>query len=367
MDIVTVLGITWHKASMGDLLVAFIIIMIPVSIFLLYKILQKIRNKKIHEEQVFLFRLKRLGLSNFQIRIVNNLITMIGSTSPLEFLGNPAFFEKAVGTFLSHTRGTGETEDSQRMICRDLTVIYDKLFFHMNYKKPLKGIEDIDAEQLIYFSPLPEKVFLGKIISRDARTLTILIFGNTGDLAAIPVKHEVTFHVYRVGDAEYEFVSAVQGHQGATLKVDIPHEIVMREEVRHPYVDVIIPAILFREQKASPQQQRVVAEGEKADDDETAGLPPDEAMVVDGAEEKLSCTMYKLNDYESVVRVSKKLDYRYRYYLDFQVMDFNVRALVRIIATKTVEEADALYYTVKFDDLSSSSRSVLKKYVYEHL
>lgn len=367
MDIVTVLGITWHKASMGDLLIAFIILMIPVSVLLLYKILQKIRSNKIHEEQVFLFRLKHLGLSNFQIRIVNNLIDMIGFSSPLEFLGNPGFFEKAVGAFLSHTRGTGETEDSQRMICRDITIIYDKLYFHMNYKKPLKGIEDIDSEQLIYFSPLPEKVFLGKIISRDARTLIISIFGNAGDLAAIPIKQEVTFHVYRVGDAEYEFVSAVQGHQGAALKVDIPQEIVMREEVRHPYVDVIIPAILFREQKASPQQQRVVIEGEKTEHDEKVGLPPDEAMVVDETEEKITCTMYKLNDYEAVVRVSKKLDYRFRYYLDFQIIDFNVRALVRIIATKTVEEEGTLYYTVKFEELSSSSKSVLKKYVYEHL
>ena len=48
-------------------------------------------------------------------------------------------------------------------------------------------------------------------------------------------------------------------------------------------------------------------------------------------------------------------------------MDFNFRVYVRIIASKTVEEGGTVYYTVKFDEMSPSSKSVLKKYVYEHL
>jgi hypothetical protein len=48
-------------------------------------------------------------------------------------------------------------------------------------------------------------------------------------------------------------------------------------------------------------------------------------------------------------------------------MDFNFSSYVRIIATKTVEEGSTMYYTVKFDEMSPSSRNVLKKYVYENL
>ncbi|HNW29387.1 MAG TPA: hypothetical protein PKN50_13000, partial [Spirochaetota bacterium] len=86
MDIITVLGITWRKASTGDLIIVFTILMIPVSLFILLKIIQTLKNRKVHEEQLFLFRLKRLGLSNFQIRIVNNLIEMLGFPRPMQFI-----------------------------------------------------------------------------------------------------------------------------------------------------------------------------------------------------------------------------------------------------------------------------------------
>jgi hypothetical protein len=368
VDIVTVLGITWHKASMGDLIIVFIILMIPVSLYILLKIIQTIRNRKIHDEQLFLFKLKRLGLSSFQIRIVNNLIEMLGFPNPVQFMEKPELFERAVGRFLTHARGTGETEDSQLLICRDLTTIYDKLYFHMKSKKPLKGIQDVDEEQLIYFSPIAGKVFLGKIISRTAATMNIKIFGNPGDLAAISDKKPVIFHIFRVGDAEYDFTSAVHGHEGIELKVELPGEVIKREESRHPYIDVILPALISQEKKMPKEKEIQEIEQVIEKKEEKTGLPEDEGMIIDEIdEEKLPCTIYKLNDYEAVLRLSQKLDFNYRYILDFQVMDFNFRAYVRIIATKTVEEGSTLYYTVKFDEMSPTSNNVLKKYVYEHL
>ncbi len=368
MDIVTVLGITWRKASTGDLLIVFTIIMIPVSLYILLKIVQTLRNRKIHDEQLFLFKLKRLGLSNFQIRIVNNLIEMLGFPNPVQFMEKPELFEKAVGRFLTHTRGAKETEDSQFLICKDLTTIYDKLYFHMKSKKPLKGIQDVDEEQLIYFSPVEGKVFLGKIVSRDTATMSIQIFGNPGDLVAITDKIPVIFHIFRVGDAEYDFTVPVLGREANTLKVELPVEVIKREESRHPYIDVILPALISQEKKMPKEKEVQELETIIEKNKDKTELPEDEGMVIDEvSEEKLPCTIYKLNDYEAVLRLPQKLDFNYRYILDFQAMDFNFRAYVRIIATKTVEEGSTLYYTVKFDEMSPSSRNVLKKYVYEHL
>ncbi|MBN2079827.1 MAG: hypothetical protein JW838_12745, partial [Spirochaetes bacterium] len=85
------------------------------------------------------------------------------------------------------------------------------------------------------------------------------------------------------------------------------------------------------------------------------------------AEERIPCTIYKVNNYEAVIRVGGKLDFRRRYHLDFTVLDFKVRVLTRIIATRTVEEAGAFYYTFKFDSMSEGANNVVKKYVYEHL
>jgi hypothetical protein len=48
-------------------------------------------------------------------------------------------------------------------------------------------------------------------------------------------------------------------------------------------------------------------------------------------------------------------------------MDYRIKTMTKIISSKTVEEGNAIYYTVKFDEMSPNALSVLKKYVYEHL
>ena len=370
MDIITVLGITWHKASTGDLLLLAAILMVPVCITLLLKIAQRLKDRRIHDEQLFLFKLKRLGLSNFQIKIVNNLIEILGFSNPNQLLEDPGIFERAIGRFLTHARGSGQDEESQCLICRDITAIYDKLYFKLLFKKPLKGLPDVDEEQLIYFSAGGDKVFLGKIILQDEKEFKLKIFGNPGELAAIPDGSTVVFQIFRLGDAEYEFNSRVRGHDGAVLSVDVPGDILRREEARHPYIDVIIPAQISRSE--SQAQDMIEKEDGKeipvAGDAGNAGLPEEEGMVAEEIrQEMISCTIYKINDYEAVLRLQEKLDFNFRYILEFITMDFHFKIIVKIIATKTVEEGSALYYTVKFDEMPGTAAAVLKKYVYEHL
>ena len=367
MDIVTIFGITWYKASAGDIMILVAILMIPVSLVVLLRIYHKIKNMKIQEEHLFLFKLKRLGLSNFQIKIINTVVRILKLSYPKQLLEKPELFERAIGRFLTHIRESGETEDMQCIICRDITTIYDKLYFNSRSKKPLKGIQDVDEDQLIYFSPVTDKVFIGKIISQDDANLFVNIFGNAGDLATVPDKKPVIFHIFRVGDAEYEFISPIDGWDGTTLKVKIPDEVVMREEARHPYIDVIIPAQISREE-VTPKGKEAAMAKEIAGNNESEEKTPDEqAMNVEDVKEEMPCTVYKINDYEAVLRLPQKLDYKFRYILEFKAMDFNIQTITRIIATKTVEEGGAFFYTVKFDEMSESASNVLKKYVYEHL
>jgi hypothetical protein len=286
---------------------------------------------------------------------------------PKQLLEKPEFFERAIGRFLTHTRESDETEDTQYIICRDITTIYDKLYFNKRSKKPLKGIQDVDEDQLVYFSPVTDKVFIGKIISRDDANLFVNIFGSAGDLAAVPDKKPVIFHIFRVGDAEYEFSSPIDSWDGATLKVKIPDKVVMREEARHPYIDVIIPALIVQEEAPHKEKEtetvKEIAENNKSEEK----MPDEQAMIVEDMKEEMPCTVYKINDYEAVLRLSQKLDYKLRYILEFKAMDFNIKIITRIIATKTVEEEGAFFYTVKFDEMTDSANNVLKKYVYEHL
>jgi len=372
MDIITVLGITWRKASTGDLIIFTVVILIPVCIIIILKIAQRLKNRRIHEEQLFLFKLKRLGLSNFQIKIINNLIEILGFSNPNQILENPGYFERAIGRFLTHARESGQDEESQCMICRDITAIYDKLYFKLLFKKPLKDLNDIDEQQLIYFSAGGDKIFLGKIISRDEQKFRLIIFGNPGALSAIADGAAVRFQIFRIGDAEYEFTTRVRGREGAVIWVDVPGEIRRLEETRHPYIDVIIPAQISRSETGAPgtPEEETVTADVAAGGGEAGGtaLVEEEGMVVDEIrEEKTPCTIYKINNYEAVLRAQEKLDFNYHYLLEFMAMEFQFKIVVKIIATKTVEEGDVLYYTVKFDLMPDAAAVVLKKYVYEHL
>ena len=159
MDIQTVLGITWYKASAEDVLLVLGLLMVPIAFIIIAKLLQRLKYKRVHEEQLFLFRLKRLGLSNFQIKIINNLLEILEFSNPNQLFDDPEYFESAIGKFLTHARTTNESEESQLMMCRDITSIYDKLYYNTIAKKPLKSITDVDREQLIYFSPVPGRAF----------------------------------------------------------------------------------------------------------------------------------------------------------------------------------------------------------------
>jgi hypothetical protein len=352
---------SWIPSSNDLLILVIVMIVAPLLVGILRYIYHRLRDQRINDSQLFLFKLKRLGLSNFQIKIINSVNDVVRFANPNRLLDNPEFFERAMGQLLTHSRGMKETEDSQHMICRDLSTIYDKLYHHARPRKQLREIQDLDDTHLLYFTIATDKVYMGKIVSRDAAHFYIKILGDPRDLTIIQENNPITFHVFRVGDAEYEFVSNILSRDGMTIKTSIPSGIIKREESRHPYIDVIFPAVLTREtdKKAVSSQ-----EGEE----QKEGVATDEAMVVDEpVEEKLSCLIYKLNDYEAVLRIPRKLDFNYRYALDFQLMDFNVRMITRIIASKTVEEGAVIYYTVKFESISENAKHVLKKYVYEHL
>jgi len=129
---------------------------------------------------------------------------------------------------------------------------------------------------------------------------------------------------------------------------------------------VIIPAQITREVVIPKEKEE--AEKETAESEQSEGMIPDEeSITVEELTQEMPCTIYKINDYEAVLRVTHKLDYRFRYIIELNVMDFNVRIITRLIATKTVVERDSFFYTVKFDEMSESANNVLKKYIYEHL
>jgi len=337
VEIPTVLGIQWRMATASDILTLTGILLIPLMILIIIRLYNRHKRHAIHDSQLFLFRLKRLGLSNFQIKIVNNLVSIIGFTNPNPLLEKAELFESATGKFLAHVRRRGESEDSLTMICKDISIIYDKLYHPSRIKMPLRSVQDIIEDQLIYFMGNGNKVYMGRATSSNNKYLYIKILGNIAEMKPLSNMNPVKFHIFRPGDAEYTFTTTVAGSEGGLLSVEIPQEILRGEDSRHPYIDVIIPAQLS-----------------------SIGLG-------DKNQVKMSCTIYRINEWEAVLRINIKLDHDDKYILEFNELDFNFKIPSKIIVQKTVEESGVFYYTLKFEEMSENASQVLKKYMYEHL
>ena len=338
MGVPTVFGFYWIKASSTEILMVLAFLLFLGATYALLRYNQFLKNKKIQDESLFLFKMKRLGLSNFQIKLINNLVKTLYLTNPNELLQNSALFEEAVGQFLRFLKKGGESMDSLFDICKDITITYERIYSPALYKKPLESMAQIENNQLLYFTTEDGTVYLGKIISKTAESISIKLFRILKELQALNAEQPLTVYLWRIGDAEYIFKSKTMGLDKNILNISMPAEFTRDKEFRHPFIDTIIPITITR---ADPG-------------------PLDEP-------ENLAGTLFKINDYEAVIRAGSKFDYNHNYIIEFDAMDFKFHITARILANKTIEEGNIFYYTLKFIEMSDPARAILKRYMYEHL
>jgi len=338
MDIETALGIKWHAASSWEVLLILFSVFILGMMYFLYKYLQVLKDRRIHDHQLFLFKLKKLGLSNFQIKIINNMLSILRLGESNRVLTETDLFEDGVGRFLGFLKDKNEPEETLESICRDISAINDKLFHHYIARKPIERLVDIDLEQILYFITEFKYVYMGKIISKSAKGLDIRMFRSPRQVSELSPGIQIKVFIWRSGDAEYIFTSRTLEQKKNILTISISDDLVRGKEFRHPYIDVIVPATL------TP-----VKESPSAEEEITSG------------------TILKINEFEAVMRLSRKLNYNLNYEIDFEILEFHIRSKSTLIASRTIEEENSIYYTLKFDDMSETAKNILKKYIYDHL
>jgi len=334
----TVFGVKWPTATPIELTLLFVLFVVVGIIFLILKYIQHQKDRQLHDHNLFLFRTKRLGLSNFQIKVLNNIIDILRLTNPSDILRDPELFEEATGRFLSFLKNQEEEEKSFSAICRDLTITYEKLYHPVRFKKPLENLQDLEINQLLYFNTASGETFFCKIISVTRNGITVKLFRPRKELQPLARSQTVKIFIWRVGDAEYTFDTETEDLDGSLLVLKIPESFSRDKEFRHPYLDVIIPCSVT-----------TLASG-KTDEDKTE-----------------NGTVFKVNDYEAVIRLSGKKDYMAQYTLNFAINEFKFEIGTKIISSKTIAEGNVFYYTMKFEDISEAARNVLKNYIYEHL
>ncbi len=338
----TVFGFTWRIAEYTEVILAFVIALLIIGFYLLLRYNQYVKNKKNQSYQLFLFKTKQLGLSNFQNKILNGIITTLELSDPGDILDNSELFESAIGNFLSYLKSRQEREDSLAAICKDLIITYEKLYHPTSFKNPLENLADIENKTLLYVITRDNTVFIGKIINREELSFTLEVFRTIKEISKITADISIDVFLWRAGDAEYSFQSKILSVEGNRLKILIPEEFNRGKEVRHPYIDVIIPSLITE----------ITAAGE-----------PAEAIKNNNSS---NIVVYKLHEDELIARVSKKLDYRKTYTLNFVLSDFKMKITAIIIADRTLREENVFYYTFRFTEVSDAAKNILKTYIAAH-
>jgi len=334
MDIVTPFGNVWRVASNLEIAVYFFIILLIIAFLGMVKYYNHLKYMKINDHQLFLFRMKRLGMTNFQIKIINNMVQILRLSNPNKLLKDPGFFEDAVGEFLNFLKQKENTEESLTHIFRDISIIYEKLYHKPELKKPLDSVAEIEDGQILYFSADKSGLYLGSLSGKKEDRLFIKIFTGRRKQVVIPEGVLLSVNVWRRGDAEYFFRSPVLSYENDTIEIGLPEKFSRGRELRHPYADTIITAEIRNiKQEISDHFVKAV--------------------------------LFKINDYETVARIDKELNYSDIFVLDFELMEFKFKVRSKIIANRTIEEGNIFYYTFRFEDISDAGKEVLKRFMYE--
>ncbi|HSV96216.1 MAG TPA: hypothetical protein VLM75_04695 [Spirochaetota bacterium] len=337
----TIFGIRWRIADYTEILLAFIIILVILTFFGLLRYNQRLKNEKIQAEQLFLFKIKQLGLSNFQVKILDGLVHTLRLPDASMILENQGLFESAIGSFLAYLKSRGEKEDSLTSICRDLIITYEKLYNQSTFRTPLQMITEMEIGLLLFITTKSGTIFIGKITQIEPGQLTLATFRSTREINILEGTDADAF-VWRAGDAEYSFKTRTLSIADKSVSILLPEEFNRGKEVRHPFIDTIIPCTITK--IAAAQLDSIK--------NDTAPL---------------SAVIHKIHQDELIVRTSRKLDYRQSYTIDFILSDFKMRITAIVIADRTIQEENVFYLTFRYTEISEAARSLLKKYIQEHL
>ncbi|MDY6970304.1 MAG: hypothetical protein SVR08_16850, partial [Spirochaetota bacterium] len=242
MEIPTVFGMTWKIPSFYDISIILIITFSIILILLFLRYYIQLQEKKAHEYQLFLFKTRHMGLSGFQIKILNGIVKSLKLKDPNIILNNSTLYESALGNFLIYLKDQVLEEESLFSISKDVIIIYEKLYHPASFEKPLEKLPDIKLGKLVYFT-FKNSLFIGKLAEKDDSNFSIQLFRNPKELYILKKDIPVKVYFFRPGDAEYTFNTIITNIDEQIIDIAIPEDFTRGKEVRHPNIDVIIKCI----------------------------------------------------------------------------------------------------------------------------
>lgn len=340
MEIVTFFGITWRIPSHTELYIALVIIILLATLYFLIRYSRHLDTLKKHEEQFLLFKAKHLGLTSFQFKVLRGITEMLKLKKATDILSHPDLFEKTISPFLDYITALEKDPESMERICRDIVITYEKLYHGSKPRKPLTSAAEFDVGMLFFFTSAGGSAFICRLEEKTAEALSLFVLKSATAGSELPKGCSIKAGVWRAGDAEYSFSSTITSDAcvGCVITITIPEALERFNEIRQPFIEVIIPC--------------------------TVGIKPsnpeENPVMVDS-------TLEKLNTHEVVVKSSFRMDFHHTYALSFTISDFLIQADVKLLADRTVTSENVFFYTFRFTAMSKVAMNVLKNFVLDHL
>jgi hypothetical protein len=331
----------WPSVSAGDFILVFLFIVLVIAFIFLIRYNLSLKEKKLNAQQLFLFKAKQLGLSNFQYKILNGIINLLSLSDPNRILNNAALYESSFSRFFDYLKTINETRDSVINIGKDLIITYEKIYHPSKYKKQIESIAGFEVNSLVGVITPENEILITKLLNNSPDEFKLeILHHHTAD--ASYNGRQVRLFIWRAGDAEYTIVARISSIEGNFINISSAESIERGREARHPYIEVMVPCVL------------------KSESDNGAPSSDDD-------EQQYTCSIFKMNENEAVLRSSQILDYKTQYYLEYTISDFKIRIKTKILSDRTIHEQNVHYYTLKYLEISKAAHNILKQYIIEHL
>lgn len=330
--------ITWPGPGVLGISIVLFMLFSALAVYLLLFYLRMKERERLHNYQLFLFQVKRKGLSNFQIKILNNMASYMKYANPTAIAANAALFESMLSNFVEYLHKSRENEEERKGICRDLLTIYEKLYVKSAYREPIASMSEIDDGQILHVTAESGKTYIGKVNGRGKNFLALQLFTAAKNIREIEAEQQLEIFIVRVNDAEYKIRTKSAGIEENRLLAAFSDDIVREKEYRHPYVSVVIPVSIIQ------------------------GIGGDSED-----EDKFDGTIYRINEFECELRTETQMPFEREYTLVFEISDYAFRIVSKVISSRTVEHEKVYYVTLKFRDMSRPAMSVLSSFIMEHL
>ncbi len=333
-----IFGITWPGPGVMGISIVLFMIFLGLMVYLLLLYLRMKERDRLHNYQLFLFQVKRKGLSNFQIKILNNMASYMKLSNPTNMASNAVLFESMLSNFAEYLQKSRESSEERRDICHDLLMIYQKLYEQRTYGAPLLSMSEIEDGQILYLATEPDNAYIGKVCGRGKNFIAIHLFTALKNLKDFDSEQKLAIYIIRLNDAEYRINTKSVGVENNNLLVALSDDLVREKEFRHPYINVVIPAIIIQE-----------------------------GWSETGEEIQFDGTIYRLNEFECELRTETEMHFEKDFVLCFEISDYSFRAVSNVISSRKVDHDKVYYVALKFKNMSKPAMAVISTFVMDHL